>query len=89
TTRPELLAPATQDRLHQDLRLASSPLSADALAAMLDAGAWGGWLSGSGPSVAALVDPQDAARISQSLPSEGMVLTLSIDDLGAVIDPNN
>jgi homoserine kinase len=86
TGRPELLATATQDRLHQDLRLAASPGSRSALEAMRGAGAWGAWLSGSGPSVAALVDPIDAERITLELPAEGRVLSLSIDNVGTVVD---
>ena len=42
------LRTATEDRLHQDQRFALSPMSRQALTAALDAGAWCGWLSGSG-----------------------------------------
>ncbi len=86
TGRPELLATATEDRLHQELRLEASPGSRGALEAMREAGAWGAWLSGSGPSVAALVDPTEAKRITMALPPEGRVLSLSIDNAGTVID---
>ena len=48
---------ATEDRLHQDVRFEAAPASRAALAAALDAGAWCGWLSGSGPSIAALCEP--------------------------------
>ena len=41
-----------------------------AIDAMLDAGAFAAWLSGSGPSAAAFVDRDDAARIAAALPSE-------------------
>ena len=41
-------------RLHQDVRFEASEGSRLALQYALDAGAWCGWLSGSGPSIAAL-----------------------------------
>ena len=58
----DALRVATEDRLHQDVRFARSLPSHEALEAALAAGAWCGWLSGSGPSVAALCDPADAER---------------------------
>src|SRR5262245_22480138 len=48
------LRTATEDRLHQDQRFALAPGSRRALEAALAAGAWCGWLSGSGPTIAAL-----------------------------------
>src|SRR4051812_2491621 len=48
---------ATEDRLHQDRRLDRSPQSRAALHAFQAAGAWCAWLSGSGPTVAALCAP--------------------------------
>ena len=56
-----------------------------AIDAMLDAGAFAAWLSGSGPSAAAFADPDDATRVAGALPGEGRVLVLEIDDKGAVI----
>lgn len=50
----DALRVATEDRLHQGVRLAHEPASAAALRAAVDAGAHGAWLSGSGPSIAAL-----------------------------------
>ena len=43
-------------------RLAQVPESAVALDAALDAGAWAAWLSGSGPTIAALCDPGAGGR---------------------------
>jgi len=86
TGRPELLATATQDRLHQDLRLEASPASNEALNAMLAAGAWGAWMSGSGPSVAALVEPTKSATVAQALPGGAKVLSLSLTNDGAFVD---
>ena len=74
---------ATKDRLHQPVRLASNPESAAAMARMLASGADAAWLSGSGPTVAAVVsDEIELARISDELPP-GRVLDLRIDSIGA------
>jgi len=77
-----LLADATQDRLHQDARLAKVPRSREALECMRSAGAFGAWLSGSGPTVACLCDEASAERISDALP-DGRRTILRIDRLGA------
>jgi homoserine kinase len=81
----DALASATADRLHQDVRLVSSPLSHDALAAGLEAGAWCGWLSGSGPTVALLCAPDHADAVAASLPGEGRTSVLGVDHGGATI----
>jgi homoserine kinase len=54
--RYDLLGTATQDRLHQDVRLAGIPGAAQALRAARQAGAAAAALSGSGPTVIALID---------------------------------
>ena len=77
-----LLAEATQDRLHQDARLAAVPRSGEALEAMRANGAYGAWLSGSGPTVACLCAADDAERLSDALP-EGRRAILRIDRRGA------
>jgi homoserine kinase len=80
------LRAATEDRLHQAVRLAASPHSDAALAAGLAAGAWCGWLSGSGPTVAFLAEPGSgediAARIAARLPDEGHAKVVAIDRSG-------
>jgi homoserine kinase len=81
----DALRTATEDRLHQDARFARSRPSRQALTAVLDAGAWGGWLSGSGPSVAALCDPSDPDRITAALPGGASVKVLAVDHDGAVL----
>lgn len=78
------LREATRDRIHQDVRLAAAPSSAAALEAGLTAGAWCGWLSGSGPTVALLCEPAAASRLAEALPSGGRSLVLSLDQVGAV-----
>ena len=76
---------ATEDRIHQNRRLARARDTRVAIDAMLDAGAFAAWLSGSGPSAAAFCDPDDAIRIAAALPNEGRAVVLAIDDQGAVI----
>jgi homoserine kinase len=84
----DLLRGAMDDRLHQAARLGALPGSADALAAGVEAGAWAGWLSGSGPTVAFLCAPADASRLAGALPPGGQVRTVRIDKLGVrPIDP--
>jgi homoserine kinase len=75
---PSLLAGATDDRLHQPTRLADVPGAAAALAAGGAAGAWCGWLSGSGPTVAFLVDSDLATAVAAALPDGGHVKHLHI-----------
>ncbi len=77
-----LLGEATRDRLHQDVRLARVPKSREAMDAMVAAGAYGAWLSGSGPTVACMCPAEAADTISDALP-DGRRLVLRIDRLGA------
>lgn len=77
------LATATEDRLHQQARLAMSPVSAVALDALRSAGVLAAWLSGSGPTVAAFVWPDDAERVVAALPADGTARILRIDTIGA------
>lgn len=81
------LGDATEDRLHQDLRFALAPQCRTALECAMAAGAWCGWLSGSGPSVAALCPSTQAEIVARALPDGGAtVLVLRIDHAGAVIE---
>ena len=77
------LARATEDRLHQDVRFAALVPSRAALAAGLEAGAWCGWLSGSGPSVALLCAPADGGGVAAALPGGAAVKRLRVDVEGA------
>ena len=81
----EVLRIATQDRIHQDIRLANAPSSKAALEAALNTVAWCAWLSGSGPTVAVMCAKSDARQIASQLPQSGDVLELTIDQQGAVI----
>lgn len=79
------LAEATQDRLHQDVRLAIVPDTKRAMRAATDAGAWASWLSGSGPTMACLVDSSRSDDVARALPRGGTVHKLSIDGNGPVV----
>lgn len=80
-----ILRLATDDRLHQAERLTAVPESAAARAAALDAGAWAAWLSGSGPSIAAICEAGRAHEISDALPDGGHVKLLHVDHEGATV----
>jgi len=80
-----MLRTATQDRIHQDIRLAHASTSQAALDAAFSTHAWCAWLSGSGPTVAVMCDKADAKQIASQLPQSGDVLELAIDQHGAVI----
>jgi homoserine kinase len=74
---------ACADRLHQLTRFAALPESAAAHEAGVSAGAWAGWLSGSGPSVAFLCAPSRAEEVAGSLPAPGRSRILAIDHVGS------
>ncbi|MEO8163271.1 MAG: homoserine kinase [Ilumatobacteraceae bacterium] len=76
---------ATQDRLHQGVRLAAAPESEAAMKSALAGPAWCAWLSGSGPSVAAMCSADDAQPLAALFPANGTVKILNIDMVGAVI----
>jgi homoserine kinase len=81
----DVLRVATEDRLHQDRRLARARDTRVAIDAMLGAGAFAAWLSGSGPSAAGFVDRDGGAAVAAALPRTGRALVLEIDDEGAVV----
>jgi homoserine kinase len=80
------LREATRDRLHQHARFEDAPRSRAALDAGLEAGAWCGWLSGSGPTIALLCEEGRAADVGRALPVDGEVKVLAVDRAGAVVD---
>ena len=59
TNRPEFLAIATEDRLHQPYREPLFPAMKPLIRAALDAGALGAFLSGSGSTVLALTQGRE------------------------------
>jgi homoserine kinase len=79
------LRTATEDRLHQDRRFEEALPSRRALSTGLEAGAWCGWLSGSGPTIALLCAPHDADALAAALPDDGHTKVLPIDAGGAAI----
>ncbi|MGB8858528.1 MAG: hypothetical protein WCC60_04700, partial [Ilumatobacteraceae bacterium] len=81
----DVLREATRDRVHQDTRLAAAEQSRAALEAALAAGAWASWLSGSGPTVAAMCPVDEAESLAAALPVDGHTKILRIDHAGAVI----
>jgi len=74
---------ATEDRLEQPERFGAAPNSLAALEAALEAGAPGGWLSGSGPTVAIVASNGESERIKSAMPAGGSLLQLSLDQAGA------
>ncbi|MEY9871752.1 homoserine kinase [Streptacidiphilus sp. MAP12-33] len=86
TRRPELLLPATEDRLHQDYRTPAMPQSA-ALVAGLRAEGVAAVISGAGPTVLALTDESGADKVL-SFAGEGWAAhRLALDTEGAAILP--
>ncbi|MEY2741096.1 MAG: homoserine kinase [Actinomycetota bacterium] len=88
---PAGLAAVGHDRLHQDARLSRVPESRAAMEAMVAAGAWGAWLSGSGPTVACWCDgaraDDVAARVRATGPADATTLVLDVDRRGARVEP--
>jgi homoserine kinase len=75
---------ASEDRLHQNVRLGGGPDAHHAMRAAVEAGAWCAYLSGSGPSVAALCAPGPSAQaIAAKLSATGRTMILGIDHEGA------
>jgi homoserine kinase len=77
------LREACEDRLHQDARLEQRPDAAavrDHLLGRVEVLA--AWLSGSGPTIAALVEGDVAEVTAAGLPSGGQVRVLEVDRSG-------
>lgn len=82
---PSALAGGVADRLHQAARLPHVAGAAEAIEAGVAAGAWAGWLSGSGPTVGLLCPRGIASSVAASLPGDAHTKILSIDTLGCRI----
>lgn len=67
TFNDEVLKIVTGDVVHQPVRLEASPASKEAFEAFSEFGAVAQWLSGSGPTVAALVDDSKKAEIIEKI----------------------
>jgi homoserine kinase len=86
TRRPELLLPATEDRLHQEYRSPAMPESA-ALVSRLRADGVPAVISGAGPTVLVLAEDSAADKIAQ-LAGEGWAAhRLHLDTAGASVLP--
>ena len=83
---PLLLASGTADRLHQSVRLPKVHGADEALVVGVAAGAWAGWLSGSGPTVGLLCSPDVAESVAAALPAGGHTKLLSIDTVGCRLE---
>jgi homoserine kinase len=86
TRRPELLLPATEDRLHQDYRAPAMPRSLE-LVNRLRADGVPAVISGAGPTVLALAENGAADKVAR-LAGEGWAANrLTLDTAGASVLP--
>lgn len=86
TNRPDLLLPATEDRLHQEYRTPAMPESV-ALVHRLRAEGVAAVISGAGPTVLALAEEGAADKVAR-LAGEGWAANrLSLDGTGASVLP--
>ncbi len=77
----ELVARGTADWIHQPTRLEAAPASRAALEAMMQHGAIGAWLSGSGPTVACF-SHRDQSEQLVGLIDGGEMRVINIDHIG-------
>ena len=86
----DALRHGTEDRIHQPSRFAASPGSHGAHAAALEHGAWCSWLSGSGPTVAALCSVEAAEELAAAMAASGdgggHTKVLRVDHGGATLE---
>ncbi|RKN09390.1 homoserine kinase [Streptomyces radicis] len=86
TRRPELLLPATEDRLHQEYRASAMPESMD-LVGRLRADGVPAVISGAGPTVLAFAEDGEADKVAR-LAGEGWTANrLALDTAGACVLP--
>ncbi|MFE1953555.1 homoserine kinase [Streptomyces sp. NPDC059524] len=86
TRRPELLLPATEDRLHQEYRAPAMPESA-ALVERLRADGVPAMISGAGPTVIALVEDATADKVARLAGDGWAANRLALDSGGACVLP--
>lgn len=86
TRRPELLMPATEDRLHQEYRAPAMPESA-ALVERLRADGIPAVISGAGPTVLALASEETAQKVEMSAGDGWAANRLALDLSGASVLP--
>jgi len=80
--QPDLLLPATEDRLHQQYRAAAMPATARLVEALRAAGV-AAVVSGAGPSVLALSERADIAEVDELAGPDWQVLHLDVSAEGA------
>ncbi|MDI3341180.1 MAG: homoserine kinase [Sphaerobacter sp.] len=85
--RLELLAEAMDDRLHQPYRTRIFPYLPTLIAAARAAGAAGACLSGAGPSVLALAEPDRAAAVRVGLADAAAAIGIAGETLDLPIEP--
>ena len=83
-SRPELLLPATEDRLHQSFREPAMPESL-ALVDALRAAGLPAVISGAGPTVLVLTDTASRDAVLARVPDGWRVLALAVENHGAVV----
>lgn len=86
THRPELLLPATEDRLHQEYRAGAMPESMDLVARLRSDGV-PAVISGAGPTVLALVEESAADKVARLAGDGWTANRLSLDTAGARVLP--
>ncbi|MGP3968243.1 homoserine kinase [Streptomyces sp. 6N223] len=86
TRRPELLLPATEDRLHQDYRAPAMPESVD-LVGRLRADGVPAVISGAGPTVLALTEDGEADKVARLAGTGWTANRLELDLAGASVLP--
>jgi len=82
--KPELLLPATEDRLHQDYREPAMPESL-ALVRSLRADGLPAVVSGAGPTVLVLTDHAASGELVERAPEGWRALTLAVEHHGALV----
>jgi homoserine kinase len=86
TRRPELLLPATEDRLHQEYRAPAMPESVDLVARLRGDGV-PAVISGAGPTVLALVDEETAGKVARLAGDGWAANRLALDLAGTSVLP--
>jgi homoserine kinase len=86
TGRPDVLLPATEDRLHQQYRAVAMPRSASLLEHLRAEGV-AAVISGAGPSVLALTDRASSDRVAAQVPRGWTVHVLAVEAAGAGLLP--
>lgn len=86
TERPDLLLPATDDRLHQDYRAPAMPHSAELVAKLRGQG-HAAVISGAGPTVLALVTADHVDEVIGAADTDWVATRLDVDTDGAGVLP--